>query len=68
MSIFTFVIYDHPKDFPDYYVARGWLDEIPTNMVFIAKTLDEIRATIPLDMICIQRMEDDDPCIVEVWI
>ena len=31
------------------------------------KTLAELRKLVPRDMVCIQRMPDDDPCIVEVW-
>lgn len=72
MGLPMIVVYRHPIDFPDKFVAR--LHESmppragPTNIVVIGDTLDEIRAKIPQGMVCMQRHQNDDVNIVEVWI
>ncbi len=63
------VIYDHPTDYPNHYVARVWDIDKPTGMMIAANTLEEIRESIPRKhMKCIGRRPEDDPHIVEVWI
>lgn len=61
-------VYDHPVDYPDVYVARVWDGAKPTRIVVTAETLDGIRAKLPDQMIKLDRDENDDPCIAEVWI
>jgi len=64
-------VYDHPRDYPAHFVARRWVaaggDVIPTDDMFIADTLDELRALLPPGMVCFPRMPLDDPKIVECW-
>lgn len=62
------VIYDHPKDYPNKYVARVWDMNKPTNVVAINERLDILRTLIPGGMIVCDRNKDDDPCILEVWL
>lgn len=64
------VIYDHPKDFPNGFIARLWIDEDPQAQTMTADTLDNLR-----ELICrwgctchLVRYPDDDPVIVETWI
>jgi hypothetical protein len=68
------VVYDHPRDYRFGFLARLWNtlpQPEPTDMVLVAPTLDELREQIteqepwrvPLD-----RMLNDQPYIVEVWI
>ena len=61
-------IYDHPKDYPNYYVARLFLSDRLTNQVIARSNLEELR-TIFKDqhLTCINRQKDDDPVIVETW-
>lgn len=67
-------VYDHPKDFPDYFVAR--LYEVDgsgvraTESVIQAKNLDTLREMLLCDMhlTCLPRFANDDPAIVEVWL
>lgn len=69
MPVFT--IYFSPSDFAGKYVARLWNLESPTEYATVADTLEEIRATLPMiamGLRPINRFEEDDPCIVEVWI
>lgn len=61
-------IYDHPKDYPDKFIARLWDCDIPTNIMATADTLEELRAKIPSSMVRMDRHPKDDPCVVEVWI
>lgn len=62
------VIYDHPRDYRWGYVARIWDMDRPTNFVVADKDIGILRGMIPKNMNCIGRYQDDDPCIVEVWL
>jgi hypothetical protein len=68
-----YVIYDHPRDYPDYFVVRAWEinSGIPIPLPFgnpvLTETLDEARAAVPVGFVNIGRFEEDDPVIVEVW-
>jgi hypothetical protein len=66
------VVYDHPSDYPQQYVARqhiiGVAGQRPTGRM-MAGTLDSIRAALAnLDLVCLARSEADDPVIVETWL
>jgi hypothetical protein len=67
-------IYDHPRDCPDFFVARrfesypGFL--LPTTAVIQSKHLIPLRETLVVDHgmgVQIARAASDDPVIVEVW-
>lgn len=62
------VIYDHPEDYPDKFVARCWEGETPTDRIFTADTVKEIRELIPPDLYRLDRDPSDDPVVLEVWI
>lgn len=70
MMVFT--VYDHPRDYPNHFVVRGWeidnLEPRPRQECTLASTLDEARKAIPKGFINIGRFEDDDSVILEVWI
>lgn len=64
------VVYDHPKDFPNNFVARLWVGERPTDTMMICPDLERLRdeinrrgATVKL-----MRHADDDPKILETWL
>jgi hypothetical protein len=61
-------IYFNPKDYPGKFVLRKWINDIPTDEVYTADSLDEIRMKVPLGLMCIKRYPQDDPVIVETWI
>jgi hypothetical protein len=71
-ALHIWTVYDHPKDYPDHYVARLSLIGAgvvqPTNAMFTADTLEEIHRLLPPGMTCLPRQEQDDPVIVEVWL
>ncbi len=67
-SIPIFVIYDRPSDFPNHIVVRLWRTE-RMSMAWTFATLEEARAALPLDdLVRLERFEEDDPTIVEVWL
>lgn len=66
-------VYDHPTDYPDVYVAR--LFEVtasgakPTSIMLHSEELSGIRAAMMANGLTrLQRSEDDDAKIVEVWL
>lgn len=64
------VIYDHPKDFPDSFVARRWEvtnQEKPTADYYAAPTRAEVEALLPPGLHFAPRFEQDDLTIVGVW-
>ena len=69
-DIFTWVIYDHPSDFPDVFVARKWSlrSNAPTQDVITSTSLEDLRSQLPSGLIKFLRAPSDDPCIVECWL
>lgn len=67
-TIPLWVIYDHPRDMPEYFVARKWLTDQPTEVVLTADSLDALRDLLPHGLNPIPRHANDDPNIVEVWL
>ena len=72
------VIYNHPKDYPNNFVVRLWkIENAQVTHVVISPSIDnvkltttlkEARAAVPKGKTKIPRYDDDDPVIVEVWI
>jgi hypothetical protein len=71
-ALHMWTVYDHPRDYPDKYVARrseiGAASVKMTNDMFVADTVDELRTLLPPGLVCLSRDPNDDPCIVEVWL
>ena len=66
------VLYDHPKDFPDKYVARKWHVQTgrgtPTDEIITDDQLDELRKKMQHKCLTkIQRNTINDPIIIETW-
>jgi hypothetical protein len=66
-------IYDHPKDFPDDFVARMFhVDKSgshPTNKLMVGPSLNQLRATMQrAGLTCLTRNKEDPPQIVETWL
>ena len=63
------VVYEHPTDYPDSYVARMWLNEKPSGSVVICPTLGMLRDhLLEMGLTPIDRDPKDDPKIVETWL
>jgi hypothetical protein len=65
------VVYDHPTDFPNAFVARLWIGLEATAEVLISDSLDEVRAMVAArypGAVCVARADGDDPKILETWL
>ena len=63
------VIYDHPKDFPEHFVARKWLGETATQEGFASTDLEAIRDVMrEHGLTRVPRFAGDDAKIIEVWL
>lgn len=72
-SFTIWVVYDHPRDYPHFYVARRFVvlpgRTEPTSDVMQSGTLDNIRQELhKRGLHAIGRHCSDDPKIVETWI
>ncbi len=75
--MYMWVVYDYPNDFPENVVIRKWtLDDYgscypATLPEYVAKTLEAAQQymlqTHPT-LTRLNRFQEDDPCIVEVWL
>lgn len=74
-KIHMWVIYDHPVDYPDHYVARRFCIErshagargLPLSV--ISDDLEAIRAVmVRIGLTCLSRSPEDDAKIIESWI
>lgn len=68
MSFEIWTVYDHPADWPDWFVARKWVLDTPTGEVKLARSLDGVRRMLPRGLVRMGRFEGDDPVIVEIWL
>ena len=70
----VWVIYDHPKDFPDVFVARPQFamqdgSVVPCPLAFMHEDIDVIRnALAGIGLTCMARDPNDDAKIVETWL
>lgn len=61
------VVYDHPTDHPDVYIARRFVNDRPTGDTIQGLTLDAVRDQLPAGLARFNRDPKDDPKIVECW-
>lgn len=74
-TLSMWVVYEHPKDFPNQFVARRHLIDqgksIPTTDVFLSEDIYELRTRLRTEypgLVCLARNPKDDLVIVETWI
>jgi hypothetical protein len=71
-TLAMWIVYDHPTDHPDHFVARKWLinseGQHPTREIIDSITLEGLRAQLPPGLVCLPRDPTDPPKIVEVWL
>ncbi len=68
-----FVVYRHPRDYPERYVLRRWwvsagVQSPDDDWFYLADTLDQIREYVPAGCVRLERDPKDQPQIVEVWV
>jgi hypothetical protein len=71
--LWIWVIYDHPRDFPNAFVARPQFETVDGIKQFgegyAAPDLEVLRDHMRrMGLVCLARHPDDDPVIIEVWI
>lgn len=75
-AMLIWTLYDHPKDYPDCFVARayGMMTGLPLadEPAITAATVEELRAKVqarsPHVLDCLGRHPDDDDNIIESWL
>lgn len=70
-SMYQWVIYENPRDYPGKFVVRKWKVVTPDpkpGEAQVCNSLPEARSKIPPGMYKLEPSLHDDPCIVEVWI
>ena len=70
-ALSIWVIYDHPADYPDVYIARRWVAYGPNagpREAIGSSRLDVLRSTLERrGLIRMDRLPADDPVILETW-
>ena len=67
--LMMWVVFDHPNDFPNSWVARMWLDNTPQDTMLMADSYELIEMQLRnWDYINIGRNDEDDSKIHSVWI
>jgi hypothetical protein len=72
-SLSMWVVYDHPKDFPDGYIARRWEatrdGPVMTGDIMKATRLEPLRLALATEGLTqLPRSPSDDLKIVEIWL
>lgn len=62
------VVYDHPRDYPEDFVARLFIWDKATTKTLKASTLGELRTLLPGGLTRLERNPQDNPVIVETWL
>ena len=62
------VVYEHPSDYPNKFVARKFVLDQPTAEIVIGGTIEEARLGIPKGLTRFLPDKEDDECIVEIWL
>lgn len=71
MSLSIWVVYNHPSDQPDVFVAREMICsamKVQPGEMFTAPTIDELRSLLPQGLHRMLPMKGDDPVIIETWL
>lgn len=79
VSYKIWVVYNHPKDYPDDFIARLWEVQdhqlplfpvlTPTKETIISKDYNEIRKQLRAKGLWrLPAVEEEDLCIIEKWV
>lgn len=70
--LLIWTIYDHPPDFPDWFVARPQIIRPktagPMPLHLMANDLNRLRLMLPDGLVRLERHPVDNPFILEVWV
>jgi hypothetical protein len=69
---FLWMVYDHPKDCPEHFVARRFViapgRAEATGDIRIGVTLDELHAALPEGLQRVGPTPNDPGVVLEVWL
>lgn len=70
LRIAVIAVYESPEDYPGKYVARVFDVDMPTNVVMVRDTLEEIQGDIRKNTAkeFFRRGKEDVPCMIGAWI
>jgi hypothetical protein len=69
MALDVWTVYDHPTDWPDYFVARRFEVDQPTGSLILNKALSELQQDLASrGLVRLERQPADDPVILETWL
>ena len=75
IALKMWTIYDHPKDYPNFFVARMFYicpiknEPLPSNLIYLSSDLKTLQKRMQsLFLTCISRHDTDDPTIIETWL
>ncbi len=67
-AVEIYAIYEKPSDYPDLFVVRKFLNDVPQEIAGVAETLEKARQYLPKEKGLVNIGQDpEDPNIVEVW-
>lgn len=61
-------VYDHPLDYPEYFVVRRWELTSPREHYLFASLGKAQAFLVSKGLARLPRFEQDDPKIIETWI
>ena len=64
----TWIVYDHPFDYPDSYVAKQFINQIETERFILSSKLEGVVETLLERGFTCQKTVKDDNEIIQVWI
>ncbi len=62
-------VFEHPRDYPEHYVARVFVSGKPSDVVVLRKELKELKDDIEqyTDLVYVRPFKLDDPCVVATY-
>jgi len=68
LALEIWTVFHKPIDYPNKYVVRLFVNQVATNTVFTADTIEEVRQFLPQGLYCMPRNPRDHSTIVECWL
>jgi hypothetical protein len=68
-GVTLWTVYKQPRDYPESFVARRFLNDQPQAEVIVSASLDTIRREMQkMGLVRLERDASDEPQILEVWL
>lgn len=68
-GLLIWTVYDHPRDWPDWYVARLFVNDRMRGNMLLNRDLQQLRDELAMrGLTPLNRSPTDDPVILETWL